>query len=317
MRLLREWLDQNVNKTFPFANAAVTEKLSTAVFTDMLIQIVGAGVGDVFVKSITNSSDQLLVQFAVNVSGTVIDMTNAVVVPKTDDDFQSIEFTCNSADNAVVMTGELTTGLSEAVNNISGIIELDQTTGRIYDGCIVRADALLCRLVVDDKIIAGDVELVAGDGIEITPEIAADGSAKIYIDVAAYDVSKENIEITSDRDILDTITANAGRAVRSINGIRPDVNGNIDLYKPADSHETVDAENGVSYKVVTATGVTDGVIALTVPGMLVCDEDVSVYTDAVTDNIAMLNERTAMLQEFCTSVETALNFINTQLAQVK
>ena len=311
MRLLREWLEQNVNKSYPFDTATIP----TGLFTDMLLQVVGAPTGNVYVSNITAHDDKMAVYLAVGDKVGTVSMTEAIIIPKSSDNFQTTTFYCHSADNRIVSDGEITTGMADVLNNFNGSVDFDYDGGKVYDGCVIHADNIIHRLIVDNTVIPGDVELVAGDGIIITPEITETGSARIHIDVASYDLITENMNITSDRDLLLSIISTEGRPVTSINGVRPNMNGNIDLYS-VDTDET-NNEEAVKYKYITVTPVADGVLSLSVPGMVVCDTDISSYTQTTTDNIAALNERCAYLQSFCTSLETSLNFINTQLVQVK
>ena len=314
MRLLKEWLSSNTNRAYPFANATVSNHINNSVFVDMLMQVVGLGNASICIDRLVGDNDKVSVFFAILSSEGKKQFANAVVLPKVSNDFNTTEFTITTADKLTVLSGEITTGHSDAFNAIDSVVEFTGSSGVIYSGCVLKSDGLFTRILIDNVVASNDIDFVAGDGIDIIPSINEDGTARIEFKATAYKDIEDNNDIMSDSELLSVISSQY-RPVTSINGVRPDRNGNIDLYTV--NNEDTEESNGVAHKYVVANTVGEGVIALTVPGMLVCDEDVSNYTQTVTDNIAALNERAGQLYAFCTSLETTLTFINTHLAQVK
>ena len=211
---------------------------------------------------------------------------------------------------AVSVQGSLCTGLYSVIEHMNTITGLDRDTGGLYDGCVISVSMLVTRLVVDNQILTGDIILEEGPGIVLTPTIE-DGKAVVSISVADHDFYTKNLDVVDDSSLVAEAINIIGRPVTKINNIKPDANGNIRI---ADSTDV-----GVSDKLlyVNAVGIGNGVVRLDVPGMVVTEEDISARISTIVNSLSSLNERTAFLQNFCTSLETALNFVNTQLAQIK
>ena len=306
-RLLPELLDDMTNKSYPF-ETSYKYPLSTGIFVDMLITTIGVDEHAVlYIRRIVGSTSEILLYVGIHTNGEDIALTDPIVVPKTDITYNSVDFYVY--ENNINLYGYVTTGIYESLTDVLGDSgDLDKTQLPIYSGCVVAIDNTAIGILVNDIRLTGDVRLIAGDGIKITPVVE---NNEPYIEISLADfVPAENMEITSDEELLDNITADLGQPITSINGYSP-VDGNF-VIKGADN----DKENSVQLS-VTTTSTTDGILEINVPAVTACAVDIQTAAAAFTSSVSSLADRVVALDQFTTALETAVNFLNQQIAQLK
>ena len=307
--ILLEFLEDNVHRAYPF-NTNSTIDFPTSILTDGLFLVAGVAEHDnneLCVSRIIGTDTAVSIYLSVYsaVDDTVYALDNPIHIPKVSDNFNKAKCQCVSADNNIRIDCTVVTGLADAVNAYVGDSgELKDGALTVYSGCVAYVDTLVHRLIVNDVIVTGDLNIVADDGIDITPSIDDAGVATLRISVSDY-VPDDNMEITTDAELLDNVLESIGTPITSINNVYP-VDGNI----------SIQAANADSLSVATIAG-ADGLLTIDVPSVVACASDIQAAADAFISSVNNLNARQNELKSFYNSLESALNFINQQLAQLR
>lgn len=306
-RLLPEMLEDMANKAYPF-ETTYKYPLSTSAFTDMLITTIGVSDGStIYVRRLVGGVSEVLLYLGIYSREQTTTLEDPIVVPKTDKSFNPVDFIINA--DTIQLYGHITTGVREVVYDIVGDSgDLDHTSLPIYSGCVVPIDNTAVGVLVNDIRMTNDIRLVAGDGINITP-IIKDGTPYINISIADF-VPAENMEITTDSELLQRITAEIGQPITTINGCSP-VNGNFIVRSANSDNENDDVLS------ITTVATADGILEINVPAVTACAVDIQTAAAAFTSSVSNLADRVVALDQFTTALETAVNFLNQQLAQLR
>ena len=308
-RLLPEMLQDMTNKAYPF-EVGYTYTLPTGVFVDMLVLTTGIKETDiVYVRRLIGSTNEVLLYFGIHSSGGADTfMPDPIIIPKTDTSFNQIDFKCVYED--IHLEGHITTGVKDFLSTLtSDSDELTHTELPVYRGCVVCVDELTAGIVVNGTLMHKVVNLIAGEGIILTPTTITKGDIQepaIEVSVASY-IPPENTVIVSDDDLVKAIVDDIGKPITSINGMRPNTDGNF-VIQGASANEALS---------VTSVSTSTGLLELNVPAVTACATDVQAAAAAFTTSVANLADRLVALDQFTTTLETAVNFLNQQLAQVR
>ena len=307
-RLLPEMLEDMTNKSYPF-EVGYRYPLATGVFVDMLITTIGiADSAVLYVRRLVGSTSEILLYIGIRDGGNNVAINNPIVVPKTDVSYNPVDFAISEGD--IHLYGNVTTGVFDFLSNVLGDSgDLDETQLPIYSGCVIAIDNTAVGVVINDVRMTGDIKLIAGDGINIKPVIENDVP---YIEISLADfVPAENMDITSDAELLESITADLGQPITTINGRQP-VDGNFTI-KAADA----DDDSGNVPLSVTTISTADGILEINVPAVTACAVDIQTAAAAFTNSVSNLADRVVALDQFTTALETAVNFLNQQIAQLR
>jgi len=221
-----EWLNQNANRNYPLSETASMKDTtgSITIPQDFLVDMVWP----------VHSSEALLTsQFYVSAlsifsQGITITISYQSAIVGTVS-ISSINFTKNSThfiqgiDSFFDSIGKVTIGKLDTIQQFAGSYEFDVDGGRL-EPTVVRPDLRgVSSLVLSSNgdqsdPITGDIVLEAGSNIRLTPDLVA---GTIRID--AIDGEGFNAECVSEGDLQKK------ESIKTISGVIPDVNGNIQL----------------------------------------------------------------------------------------
>lgn len=227
-----EWLDHNTERAYPLAIEA-TRQDATGSFTlpdDTIVSLylsVHAGMdvqpGRFFLRSINNLPSGLAIVIAYNSSSGVIDVASGLVARAAYQKYQA--YSLGGIGDFADARGHFVLGdLANLDNQPAGEFEFEFEGGRLEADCIRPMIRGVTGLRVSSggdlsEPIYGNIVLQAGNNIRLTPLNDGGQDGTIVIDAI------EGEGLTQTCVCADTI----GDPIRTIAGVGPDSNGNINL----------------------------------------------------------------------------------------
>ena len=305
-----EWLNANMSKAYPFDDTVggSPEALPSDLLVDGLIisespNIASAFVSNVFVGD-TGWGLGITVTYRESATETVEVIFNKLIyVP-----FNAQQFTAVDFDNTVDgyhISGSFTIGNADSIANWPADSSLTSESGELSPAIIHALSGDFIRgIQVGDVTLTGEIELVAGDGIEL---VVDQDTNSIKIVNTKYQLNDStDLKITGDKELLAAITSQYGTPIRTICGVLPDDGGNIDIKVPTD----LDGSTFVSVERVNSDA---GTIVLGLdPNPKLYMSDIEV----VVDNLAALNDRASILDAGIKSLDSAINRLATQMTRL-
>lgn len=315
-RLLPEWLNANYHKAYPFdeSTAAVSGSFPSTFLLDMQLLTGGpVNAARTYIGRIEQDGSSVSLYLFTVPAGTNTPTELGLLAripfntaPETD-----IQVELKNADAGVLLNGYVTVGSATDISWIfpNAVMEIAEDAGLLYEGVVVPVTNWTSGMIVDGQLIAGDVNLIAGDGIQFrVATISVDGVEQpvVYIDCVDSVGSTEG-SINSDKELADYIYGTYGMPIYSINGVYPDASGNVQI-----KVTEADADDKSPSITITPSGTGCLVIndARTKPCCTLDDQQL------VIDNIAAVNDRAARIEATITAVETNLNGMSAQLALI-
>lgn len=121
---------------------------------------------------------------------------------------------------ALPVNGTIVVGSCEDISKMVGVIDVPQGTGDIFPSNVIIMPDSVTSIVVDGHHVTGDIVLEAGEGIDIQYEESSN-----TITISSVTAGGE----LTDEQFKQLIIDYFGRPVKTISGVRPDINGNIGL----------------------------------------------------------------------------------------
>ena len=307
-RLLPEWLNSNQHRSYPLDDSADGNGLPTSLFVDALF-INSANVDNtrLYIKAVNIVGDNIHVSMGGYVDDAPTDFGVVCIIP-----FESpmgTNIPISIKEGTYKLAGTLVVGNTKDMERVPTDIILNEASGRIFPGCVRNDEDVLIGIRVNDVVYSGVVTLEAGDGIEFDVNTSEDGETTVKISCSEYRVPVENTVILSDEDILNSLMERLGPPVRTICGVGPDDNGDVTFSTPTTGN--------TSDQYVAAASAGRGAVALTIVNDttdIKCT-DRSQQIDSLAQNINILNERAAVIDESIVGLNTAQSNLSIQVAR--
>lgn len=229
-----EFVDSNMDKRYPLidvyaeSGSGITIPSSFLVDLKLMIQTMD-NPGDssyrfnMFISEIIVYPDYVHVRISCPVDGVVTTVAESDPIPVRLNVGSSIEDRTIRIRPTTTfpVNGTLVVGTCSDIAKYPGAWDISEEQGSIFPANITIIPEGLTGLVVDGTVVSGDVILEAGDNIDISYDENTN-TIKVSVIVSPN-------EAFDDSDLLALITEKYGPPVLSVNGVSPDVNGNITL----------------------------------------------------------------------------------------
>ena len=306
MPLLREFLNENIHRSYPFENQ---NAVPTALIVDFGIIATESvpnnsdNTGTTYINRIVTDGVTVQVGLGFDSGGSTTDLGFIATVEVDKGLYQTKRFQlAGTADGSgVVIEGFIVFGDLSIVTSMPPVTTLDATTGKIYAGCIQTMTKWLAGFKVGDVTLSGVVELVGGDGVEITADMM---NNKINVSCTGAQSPVGNSVIVDDQTLLSELTARYGTPITTINVSRSGTNAGGDWQIVSDQGDVLAIEADSTTKSITIKDVS----------ATPCCTDTNLQT--LINNIASLNTRAGLLEEAQTQLETNINTVGTQLLRL-
>lgn len=307
-RLLPEWLNSNQHRVYPLDESTVGNGLPTSFLVDALfICSASVDITRLYIKSIVKNGTNIIIRLAGYVNKVSTDFGNVAIVPI--DTAMGTNIPVELSGDNYKLSGSFVIGNAKSLDSTQSIFEFDEDSGLIFPGCVRNTENTLLGIKIDDVLYTGVVTLEAGDGIEFTVTENEEGTV-ITINSTAYTLPEENMEITTDEELVQEAVNLYGTPVRTICNVAPDASGNITLATPESG------KDGEQY--VTAVKAGDGAISLTIANdttSLECEDD-SAQFDSIMQSLNNLNDRAADQAEILSGLEDSVSNLALQVYRV-
>ena len=307
-RLLPEWLSSNKHRSYPLDDTANGNGLPTAFLVDALfINSSNIDNAKLFINKVVIVGDNVHIGMSGYVDSELTDFGTVCIIPfdtKSGTNIPIFKF-----EEQYKLAGTFVVGDVKSLENVSSVIKLDENSGRLFPGCVRKEEDMVLGIKVGDVIYSGVVTLEAGEGISFNVITNNRDETTIQINCKEFEIPIQNLDIIGDEDLLGRLLSNFGPPVRTICGVSPDDNGNIDFAAPSASEEG---------KFIKARSVGEGAVALDIPdeeGELNCN-DRTPQLDALAQNISILNERAAAIDESIVALDSAQSNLAIRVAKV-
>lgn len=305
MGLSKEWLNANQAKAYPLKSetGGVAGTLPCDLLTAATILVEDPAIRQIWISGImvTDLSWSLSLKVATQ-NNTTINFPDIVTVSRNSEQYSVAKFT--AANGGVCLCGSFTVGNPDAVSKLpSGMSVLSLEQGELDPSTISDISGLvLMGIRVGDTLLTGEIELVAEDGIEL---VFDETTNKLTIVNTKYSIPSENLEITSDTELLDQIQSTYGKVITTINGVEPDAAGDIKLVLP-----TTEADDRIY---IAAEPLSDGALTLSITK----DPYVSIKSiETLAQNLEQLSIRAAKIDSSIKEADAAINSISTQMTRL-
>lgn len=312
----QEWLNANLSRSYPLADevGGQTNTLPCTLLVDCRLIHDCYDLYDAYISRLEVSevgwTASLTFTAVQNDGDTPAEYTadRLIAVPYDTERNGKVPFNQSIGTTGISIAGSFTIGKATAVDSLPNSNEYTLADTKLSPAVITSISGLCIKAIkVGDELFSGVVELVAGDGIELETSVDEDTKVTtINITNTKYSLPEANQEITDDEGLAERLVAIYGPPITSINGVRPDTNGNIGIvYPKAES-------DGVSYAIITE-GIGAGRLALTLT------PDPCVDKGAITTiigNLSQLNLRADKLDTGIKELDTAINTVATQMTRL-
>lgn len=324
VRISSEWLDANKFRAYPFdescANAA--GRIPPSVFTDAFFITTGLSGGPLIIRRVVlgQTSFQLYMAAADVDLGLVADILYDTP-DRTQIPIQA------SYGGGISLDGVLIVGNAQDIKTMQADNELDEENGKLFYGCCREfSKPGVTGIRVGNTIYDGVVDLVAGDGINITTTEGTGGVTTIQITAPSRVPPEANTEVINDSTLLDELIDLYGSPVTTINGVGPTESGNILLVHPSKVSSTNDGAStgsgddevstgsGGGYTVFPVSGSVGAVVLGDATGAQEACEDTLVET--IMSNISELNNRLSRISESIDAIDMANNVMSISLSRL-
>jgi hypothetical protein len=307
--ILREWLNENTHRQFPLADTAPGKdttggfELPQSFLTDMfLCAPLTADITKFFVSNIVvrTYTIDVTISYEKGVGDDIVVGTFREL-DTTSDSYTIFPFSPATqpldADKPMeLMKGSVVIGVMEEIKQHAGSWNFDLTNGAIQPTCVSQGLAALHSIQVGSQIFTGDIKLKEGVNIRLIPSYnPMTGITVITISADLGGVDTLTVPLTNDTAVFQNLVNTYGTPMTTINGVRPDSNGNFVL-QPMDCTE---------FKPVT------GGLEIRNPCSLPCC-DKSVLDD-IYESVSQLNQRYARMQSYYENLSRNVNELQAQL----
>jgi hypothetical protein len=223
----------------------------------------------------------------------------------------------------VIIDGSITVGI--ITEKDSGEYKLDQN-GRLFEGCVIPVNSWCTGIMINGKLMTGIVKFNFDESFDISSQ-GSDGKLDINLSLPTYKNATVDIDID---DIIRNLLPNGLVPITSINGVKPDENGNIRVVVGEPNVEESAmlikvADDDREFPVTSTLSIETGEGALIIRDIVdkpdydanaVLAEREPVVEKLLT-NCNKLTDRTVALERSISSVEYAVNLLSTQLTRMK
>ena len=230
IRSYNEFIEDNLYKRYPLTDYV---NVNSSIIPDSFMADIKLCInvmdrpGDdsyrysMYVSKITVYPDYAYVEFK--------DLEDDIVIAKTDPISMRLSMADSVEDRTIMIrpvttipvNGTLVVGTCVDIKNIKGVHILTPDEGRLFpSNIIITTNAGVDAIVVGRSRLTGDVTIEAGDYIDIDADTTTN-TIKISVDTS-------NINLSTS-DIIKKLKDKYGNPVRTINGIYPDSDGNIQI----------------------------------------------------------------------------------------
>ena len=311
-----EWLNANLSRAYPFdtSTGGASKALPSQFLVNGCVLYDCAAISDeavvsrAYISTVSCSDTGVTLSLTCELStGNKVNFDSLLFISYGADRNSTIKFLAESS--GMSLSGSFTVGDATTMKSRPILSELSIAEGLLDPGVVHDISGLYVSAIkVGGTYLSGEVELVAGEGIEFETEQTSSGG-KLIISNTRYQLPQENLVIRSDADLLAEALEIYGEPIRSINSsIFPDESGNISIVTPS---ETSEGTEGTEDIVVGTVG--EGTITLMLKKDP-CVEDGTI--EKLSEQIQSLNERCSILNAAQINLDNAVNGVATQLTRL-
>ena len=300
----KEFYNANASKAYPLdqSTGGVPGTLPCGLLVDAYLLVDGedAEEYEAYISSIEVSSTGFTLSLSVSTGNRTYSFERVLYCAFINPRNTEISFI--AADGDISVAGAFTIGDPTLIRDWPPETELTEAQTLLSPLVIKNVNGLfITSLIVGDTVVTGGpVELVAGDGIELS----VTGST-ITISNTRYSLNGGTVSTSAE--LVSEAVAIYGEPVRSINGVAPDDNGNISIVVPV----TETSDRYYIQPSNEASGTGSITIAINRDP---CVENDTV--DALMQNISELNTRASRLDDGIKALDNGINAITIQLTRL-
>lgn len=307
--ILREWLNENTHRQFPLADTAPGKdttggfELPQSFLTDMFLCVpLTADITNFFISNLVvrRYTIDITISYEKSIGDDIIvgyfNQLDTGADPYSVYAFSPATQALDVDKPFELIKGSVVTGVMDEIKQHAGSWTFDLNNGEIQATCISQGLAALHSIQVGSQIFTGDVQLKEGVNIRLIPSYdPSSGVTTITVSADLGGLDTSTVPLTNDTAVLQNLINTYGTPLTTINGTRPDVNGNFVL-RPIDCTE---------FKSIT------GGLEVSNPCSLPCC-DKSVLDD-IYESVSQLNQRYARMQGYYENLSRNVNELQAQL----
>lgn len=304
VRISSEWLDANKFRAYPFDESCANAegRIPPAVFTDAFFMVTGLSGKQLHVSRVVLGQTS----FQLYMAASDMDLGLVADIPYDTPDRTQIPIQSNY-EGGVSLDGLLVVGNAKDIKSMQADNTLTEANGKLFYGCCREfSNPGVTGIRIGDKIYRGTVDLVAGEGVDFNVSEGGDGVTTVEITASSRILPSENMIIVDDVTLLREINELYGSPVTMINGVQPDVNGNISLVYPS--------EDSGGYIPFPASGGRGAIVLQDTTGAQEVCENTLVET--IMANISELNDRLSRATETTNAIDMANNVMSISLSRL-
>lgn len=228
-----EWLNQNAQRNYPIAEGASMKDV-TGTFelpADFIVDLVwpvqasaNVQAGNFYVHTVTVFGEGVTITLGYQgLSSSTVGSVSVASGTHT----QNQSYFINGVGDFFDSIGKITIGSLENISSSSGLYRFDLAGARL-ESTVVRPNLRGVSSIVlvngsdTSDPLSGDIELIAGQNIRLTPIDDGLGNPQIRIDAIQGEGLNQGCDCSGELPA-------SGEPIRTINGIAPDANGNFNL----------------------------------------------------------------------------------------
>jgi hypothetical protein len=301
VRISSEWLDANKSRAYPFDEkcADSPNSIPSPVFTDAFFRTAGLGNASLYISRVVQGQTS----FQVYAATTDKDIGLIADIPYTTPERSQIPVDVALEDGSTI-SGIFVVGDVSEIKRMQSDTILGVGDGLLFYGCVREfLDEGVRGIRVGDTTYTGVVDLVAGDGIELSVTSNEDVTT-IKIAAKNRTVPPANLIIVDDATLLKELKDMYGSPVYRINGLAPSDSGDITIAYPTegDAGYAPFPNEGGAIILKDASNASDS-----------CENEL---IDTIMANIAELNARSARCVETLDAIDTANNVMSISLSRL-
>lgn len=238
-RTLTEFIDSNLDKSYPLNDEGLGAggfKIPSSFLVDLKLCIGEMdNPGELSyrfntrISNVTVYSDYVYITISSMYNGSMTPIAKSDPIPTSiivGDDIDKKTIHINPVGD-VPVNGVVIVGTCQDICKTPGYWDIAETSGYIFPANVIVVPTCVTGLMVDGHRLTGDINLVAGDNVEL--EVDEDNNAVVIKVVPPDDTDA----VFNDEDLIRAITDKYGEPIVTINGMSPDASGNIKI-EPTD-----------------------------------------------------------------------------------
>lgn len=319
--VLTNWYEENASRPFPLCESTLAAEGLQLPFPVLIGMNIG--VPDSVIQDREDDVQEFKEGYTLYISSVIIDsrgidLTISVDDPEVseedrraahifvptqdllDNDGKRCKYLLSPVGDKIAgLTGSVFFGPARLIQRSNGIYALTPQTGKIDPMCIHIYPDTWKGVSVNGKMLEGDLRFKAGDNIVLD----FDEEGNIVIEYKHPELEG----IKNRADLVSAIAARYGEPILSINGIAPDINGNLDIVPGVE-------ENGKDASCVEVKTIEHGLVISNTCATPCCDKS---SLETLVASIGVLNRRVGEVDRYLQAVNSQMNELQGELVMLK